>query len=620
MFVLTLMSCTGDGIAPTGPTPLVDASSSFWHAPWPSDSRRADGGGLSMEGFPGVDKYPLVQLYADVIENELDGASTAAPIYFAFDDPIDTDALPTPRGALYPEATVFLVDIDNDSPERGRRFPLTFDWQATATRYQTNNHLAVQPLPGTPLRPATTYAAVITTGLAQPVMSEVFAPDHPDYATWLPLVEVLFEEGLTTDIVAVATQFTTQDPVAQTERIARSILSERFNVQDLDQSLDFVDDGIFHDRWEGRLWLPLWQHGERPYAEEGGGFLVQEGHPVLAGWEEVNITVSVPSQEEMPAEGWPVVLYAHGTGGNWTTCCRDGSGMGQAARAAQAGAMMIGFSQPLHGDRATDNTNPEFHTFNYFNPESAQSNFRQGALDIVYLAKVLSGRSHTFELDGASVMTNPDMTLFMGHSQGGITGAIALPFLTTDHFKGAVISGAGGGLALSMVYRKQGDLDIEGLITGALEFHPEEVLDELHPVAAMVQTAGEVTDPHNYTPYWNLRRGTGGGPIPTLMFEGLLDEHTPPMTTEALAASAGVPVLQPVSAVSDAARILKLDDQPVPASGNTTAWDGTPLTLGLAQYPDQDHFAIHNDPDAANLYRDFLASVIAGEPTLQAPY
>ena len=294
--------------------------------------------------------------------------------------------------------------------------------------------------------------------------------------------------------------------------------------------------------------------------------------------------------------------------------------MGQAARAAQAGAVMIGFSQPLHGDRATENTNPEFHTFNYFNPESARANFRQGALDIVYLAKVLSGRQHSFELDGDTLLTNPDMTLFMGHSQGGITGAIALPFLTRDHFKGAVLSGAGGGLALSMVYRKQGGLDIEGLITGALEFQSDEVLDEMHPVAAMVQTAGEVTDSHNYSPYWHLRRGTGGGPIPILMFEGLLDEHTPPITSEALAASGGVPLLQPTSAVSDAARVLGLDDQPTPALGNLTGWDDAPLTAGMAQYPDQNHFAIHNDPDAADLYRDFLASVINGSPEIGAPY
>lgn len=626
MFVLSavlLLACTGGTVAPSiGPVPMVDHQGGFWDAPWPSDARLAEGGGPSMQGFPGVDQYPLVELYAGVIEDGITGASTTAPVYFRFDGPLDTELLPTPRGSLYPEATVFLMDVDAHSPERGRRFPVKFHFQEQGTTYQDSNLLAVAPLAGTPLRPDTTYAAVITTGIAQvaPSMEGAFLPKHPQYATWLPLAEVLFEQGQSTDVVAVANLFTTQDPIGETEVIARSILSERFSIQDLDQSLELRDSGVFHETWEGRVWIPLWQHGERPYATEGGGFRVEEGHPLLAGWEHIRVSVTRPRKQEMPAEGWPVVLYAHGTFGDWNSCCVEGSGMGQAARAAQAGAIMVGFSQPHHGDRAAANTNIEAHTFNYFNPESARATFRQGALDIVYLAKVLSGRQHRFDLDGEELLTNPEMVLFMGHSQGGITGAIALPFLSTDQIKGAVLSGAGGGLALSMVYRKEGDLDIEALITGVLEFTEDEVLDEMHPVAAMVQTAGEVTDSLNYSPYWLLRRGAGGGPIPVLMFEGLLDEHTPPMTTEALASAGGLPLLRPASAVSDAARILRLDDQSTPAQGNVLGWDGVGVTAGLAQYPNQNHFAIHNDPDAADLYRDFMASVIEGDPKIGAPY
>jgi pimeloyl-ACP methyl ester carboxylesterase len=281
---------------------------------------------------------------------------------------------------------------------------------------------------------------------------------------------------------------------------------------------------------------------------------------------------------------------------------------------------MLSVSQPLHGDRKTPLTNEDLHTFNYFNPDSARANFRQGALDIVYLSHVLSARSHTFGLEGVEHSTDPDRVLFMGHSQGGITGAIALPFIG-DRIRGAVLSGAGGGLSLSMVYREQGGLDIEGLIRDVLGFASDEELDELHPVAGLVQALSEVTDSANYAPYWFDRRAWyTEAPVPVLMFEGMHDKHTPPITTEALAAAAGVPVVLPEASLSEANQVLKIGTVQAPVVDNVEARGDLPVTAGLAQYPDQDHFAIHHDRAAQRLYRDFLKSLAAGEPEIGAPY
>ncbi len=189
MIVFTLLlGCPAGSPTHTGPMAVVDHEGEFWDAPWPSDQRRSSGGGLSMEGFPGVVEYPLVDLYAQVIENDIDGASTTGPVFFRFEDTLDTELLPTPRGALYPGASVFLVDIDRSSPERGRRFPLRFDFQEEATRYQADNQLAVAPLPGTPLRPGTTYATVVTTDIARraPAMTGIFEPSRPTTSSGSP--------------------------------------------------------------------------------------------------------------------------------------------------------------------------------------------------------------------------------------------------------------------------------------------------------------------------------------------------------------------------------------------------------------------------------------------------
>jgi len=613
--VLLLMACVE-----TGPAAMNDLDGEFFDAPFPNDLRRTPSGGLDMSGFPGRDDQPLIEQYTTIMEQSLDGAGTTAPITFRFKDPLDTSELPKPLGTLYPSSAVFLLDVDPDSPDFGTRIPVEWDFQEEKTTFQPENLLTLAPLPGIPLRPGTTYAAGVTTKIAgaHEAFPAVFEEGHADHALYADLQAALFEDGTPVEDVAIATVFTTQDPVEETAVIARHIQAD-LGIQDLGQELVLIDAGNYFARFEGELSLPVWQHGERPYASEGGAFIVNDGVPEIYAWERVRFTLTVPLDQDMPAGGWPVVLYAHGTGGDWASCCSDPSRQSQAARAGEAGLAMLGFSQPLHGDRKTSDTNEELHTFNYFNPDAARANFRQGALDIVYLAHVLAGQSHAFTFEGEGIATDPDQVLFMGHSQGGITGAIALPFIGED-IRGAVLSGAGGGLSLSMVYRKQGGLDIEMLITEVLEFSPDEDLDPLHPVAGLLQTLAENTDSANYAPYWFKRRTWfTGPPVPVLMFEGMEDLHTPPITSEALAAAAGVPVMEPSVSVNDANRVLGIGTAVAPASWNVETREGGVTTAGLAQYDDQDHFAIHDLAAAQRLYRDFLESTVAGQPTIMEP-
>jgi hypothetical protein len=50
-----------------------------------------------------------------------------------------------------------------------------------------------------------------------------------------------------------------------------------------------------------------------------------------------------------------------------------------------------------------------------------------------------------------------------------------------------------------------------------------------------------------------------------------------------------------------------LDALQLPYSANAEAPDGTPVTLGFAQF-DDDHFVVFGDPDAGFLWADFLKS------------
>jgi len=332
---------------------------------------------------------------------------------------------------------------------------------------------------------------------------------------------------------------------------------------------------------------------------------------MMHSWELTDFSLAVPNSAPPPG-GWPVVIYSHGTGGDDSSCCYDNDELRPARLLTGVGFAVIGINQPLHGDRATSDTDPTWHSFNYLNLDAALSTFRQSALDLVYVAHVLAGSAQTFEVnDGTVVPLDPESVFFMGHSQGGITGAMAAAFFGDD-VRAAVFSGAGGGLSLSLVYREDEALagqSARDLVSGLLEFDDDEVLDEYHPVAGLVQHLAEVTDPLNLSPYWFRQPvWAGAEPLHIMMTEGLDDAQTPPQATEALAAAGGVPILEPAATAPDAFSLRGLDAEAPPAKSNLTAYDGSSVSAALVQFPRDDHFAVFRNPEAAYMYRDFLKS------------
>ncbi len=615
--LVALLASCDDGRGPR----LMMSGDGFFDSPWPSDLRTVDGR-PDLAGFPGRDEYELLQLYADDIET-LDGFATNGPVWLRFDGDLDTAALPEGAATATLDSPILLVDVDPDSLGRGGLVPWTWAWQDTATSFQPEDLLAIQPVWGFPLHPGRTYAVVVTTDIARPAkaMEGVFEPDHPQYAHYASLGETLFQLGIDPERVAGATVFTTQDPVRDLAVYVDHVRSA-VSLPALDQELVPAYSGSWFQAWEGQLWLPLWQHGTKPYTSEGGGFqLDDDGVPVLATWERGAFTISVPKNEEMPDAGWPVVFYLHGTGGDHTTFANSSSQLEPAAVLARRGIAGIGISLPLHGERSTGG-NPELLSFNYFNPTAARGNFRQAVLDAIYMIELLTTRQHSFLLpddDGGPPTTmrlDPDRVVYMGHSHGGIVGAMAAPWLGS-RVPAVFLSGAGAGLSLSVEYRKEGGLDIQELISNTFALTADEAVVATHPLVGMVQTLGEAVDPINYAPYWHHRQPFWDNvPANVLMTSGLLDGNTPAITAEVMAGAAGIPILDPVAETQPVNELTGMVGQDVPTSLNLLAWDGTPVSGGLAQYPDSGHFPIFEDGDAARLYADFLESALNGDAPL----
>jgi predicted esterase len=603
---LLFLSAACTSVSSGGAAPILDGPD-FFDRPFPSDVRRVDGH-PDVSDFPGAGDYPLVDAYLNAA-TQIDGFGTNSPMYVRFAAPIDTTLLPSPEASLTLESPVMLLDVDRDSPHRGERVPVTFEWTEAETTFQPGNFLATAPVFGFPLRPATTYALVFRRPLVAPAAEGWGVGSDADL---LPVEETLAGLGLTSDDVSLAVPFTTQDPVAETTRIARAI-REEIGLPALDQELTLVDERDAYTLYEGTVAVPVWQHGERPYRSTGGAFVFgADGAPEIAYWERVKFALTIPTDGPMPDGGWPVVLYSHGTGGDHLTFCDSTSNEEEGTVMAREGVAMIGISQPLHADRAPPGTNAELDSFNYTNPDAGRTNFRQGALDQVYLAEALTHAQPTFTAVGETIALDPSRVAFFGHSQGGLVGAIAAPYMSHD-LRAAGFSGTGGGLAMTVVLRKD-PFDIAALIASLLSFTEDEELTTFHPVVGLIQMLSEATDPLNYAPWWFAEEPRWDAlPLPIVLTEGLADAATPSVTTEALAAAGRVPVVGPAATTPDAFDLRGLDSADLPTSKNATDWNGAAITAGLGQYPDDDHYAIYDNRDAKRLYRDLLVTALNGE-------
>lgn len=320
----------------------------------------------------------------------------------------------------------------------------------------------------------------------------------------------------------------------------------------------------------------------------------------------------------MPAAGWPVVVYGHGTGGDRWTFANSRSPMEVASVLAERGIAGLGISLPFHGDRYQGG-NVELLSFNYLNPESGRATFRQAALEQIWLTRLLSHQATQLRGPGGFTATlDPDRVAYLGHSHGAEIGIIAAPFFGPG-VKAVALSGGGGGLSVSIVERDAGDFDIQGLLSSALAFAPDEELDLMHPVVGMVQFVAEATDPLNYADAWfHAAQPYATTPAHVLVIHGLQDVHTPPSTVGALAAAAHLPILAPIGQTWDAQEFVDPRGEVLPLGSNIVAFDCSRVTGGVLQYPDQDHFAIFQDPAAAKAYGDFLLSALSGQPRIES--
>ncbi|MEZ4269989.1 MAG: hypothetical protein R3C68_00655 [Myxococcota bacterium] len=257
--------------------------------------------------------------------------------------------------------------------------------------------------------------------------------------------------------------------------------------------------------------------------------------------------LTVPTGSLMPAGGWPVLIYAHGTGGNY----RSFANSSLAAVFADLGFAVISFDNVMHGPRQNTSFDPalwndalwEFEEdgigrlfFNVVNPRAARDNVLQGAADLFWLTRLLRSNPVLNTTATGDIKFDANQLYFFGHSQGTV---IAAPYFAEEtDLQAAVFSGAGADLALSILNKKE-PVDLS---QSTALFLGDQGLSRIHP---MIGLMGLLFGPSDALAYASgLRRADGTAiTTPYLQFSGVGDSFTPDATHAAMLEAMGVPIV-----------------------------------------------------------------------------
>jgi hypothetical protein len=606
----------------------------FFRLPFPNDAR-ALGGELDLEGFPspgaGLLGYDLVGRYVDAVQANDSGFGAYGTVFFRFSGPVDYET-------FRDNPVLSWVDITPGAAEYGDDAGHSWYYQGDRTPYICTNWFGVRRPPGAPMLPGHTYAVWMNTDgkgvdgvdieRSQNLVSVLGDSEPSDpllaqvHAAYAPFRAYLNEQLIETSTVLNAAVFTVApvqdlmtDVAAAVEALEPPSSSDwvlcadgvTSPCPDAEGERACADGTADYDEYHALVSLPIYQAGDAPYTTEGGNIVIDDDPPR----EEVCLSITVPKGgDPMPAEGWPLVIFAHGTGGTFRSHVRDDVA-GVLASATPRFAV-LGIDQVVHGPRRNGSSEtPENLFFNFQNPDAARGNPIQGAADQLSLGKFAATLDLSADQTGGDALkVDPLKIYFFGHSQGSTQGSLALPF--SNEMTAGVLSGNGASL-LDALLTKTSPIDLVSALPFALSDPSVSETREMHPVLSLLQQWIDPGDPLNFARA--VTRSPIGANLPKHVFQtfGLEDTYSPPETMKIYALAGLLPHVNPE--LSD----LDLPVIDAPASGNVDVGDGA-YTLGVRQYEpasgDDGHFVIFDVADANSDMVHFFETASGGTPEI----
>lgn len=543
----------GDGSAPA-----------YGEAPFPSDVWRGEDGLLEPPAGLEAIFHRDPELIAAHLAR-LDGFGVRTLVEFPIDGALDPATI---AGAAR------VVDVDPESPERGREVP--YDWRWDPARQV----LAGSPAPGQVLRAGTRYAALLTRGLrdadglplARPAALVRLASGAAVPARWRSTADQI------TDEVVGLTVFTTER-ATRTMVAARALLDDPAAVpapelsfsdpgiifrgpEDLDRLLGqaqrFADGpragsehwglsaggnptGIAHDHVgviaTGSMTVARFRRadtGDDGPDDETFDVDPATGAPALASSQSIPVTFMLPAAPPPSPAGYPVAIIAHGLGSSRHAIVTFAEPL------AAAGFAAVAIDADTHGSRRdpTDRENNLAPLLSAFTGERAMADGFGDHTGLVTTFDFLEGLRN---LSGArdairqSVLDFAQVGILLRRgdldlsplARGGIT-----PVLDTSRI--AFLGESFGTIVGGVLAAVEPDIDLyvldvagagmldlsicnaPGLATVVLPlaqviFGVEGRIDRFHPGVAMLQWLVDPADPLTYAPHLLRDRLEVGG-------------------------------------------------------------------------------------------------------------
>ena len=565
--VLVMAGCRGDGAMVLDLT----GNAGFFDRGFPSDLQ------LTQKGAPDVTRFPnrinaTLAAYRDVIHRDIRGYAPTLPIYLKFEGAVSSSHLwlpDDPRAYASKEAPVQLIDLSS-----GDRLAIKVAYREKGDLYRPKGLLQALPASGF-LRENGRYALVVTRRVA-PTLGEK-APQNEVLGALLrgedprgvnskisvemaeraldvyaPLRGRLAADGIDVGQVLGATVWTTGEPsrtlrdlvVRVAEWEAPGPLSG-FSVEERD---DFY---ILTSSWM----VPGLQKGRFPYVfpTEGGAIHYKDGEPEVQYTRPTPFELIIP-KGTMPASGFPLLIYNHGTGGLATqghkrgrtiqdgTLTEEGS---PAVIAAGRNWASCGMGGHMGGDhqgqepffdalgKLIPGLSLNIAAYNFMNPQAMRDNFFQMVAERILFRRMVNGLAIDASLcpetevqRGGAIHFDAQTQVVMGQSLGAMT-ASAMAVTDPDAYSGVIGTGAGTyGFGLVMHLAKLEGRKPLGYILEPLIFHVgvgDIVHDPFHPVWALANMALSESDISIIARRW--AHGDASVPEPhVFMVEGHFDD------------------------------------------------------------------------------------------------
>jgi hypothetical protein len=624
----------------------------FFAFPFPSDLRLNASGQPDLTHFPNPRRSAILDSILPIAAERL-GWPVLPVACFQFSAPLWPHSIEDViAGSI--DSSILIIDIDRSSPERGALVP-AIAMTLVPDRYTNQGFvLAVAPRPGWILAPDRAYAVVVRRGLrdarGEPVERAeniaLLAEGHVPTAPWgaraaelyAPLWETLDAIGVPRADVATATVFTTGDVALELRALSERVL-EAHDVRIDGLHID-PEDGA-HPRYcelLGTATLPQFQRGTPPFEEEGLFEYGADGLPRVQRMETIPLVITIP-RREMPASGWPLVTYFHGSGGVAAQLVDRGPygpgeepalGEGPAHVLAEHGLAAFGSALPISPDRVPGAGATAYLDFG--NLAMTRDLFRQGVIEqrllLKSLADVRIDPSLMASCTGVSLPPGAtehhfDSSAFaaMGQSMGGMyanmVGAIE------PRYRALVPTGAGGYWTYFIVETTL----VPGIVFAPTLGIPNEGFTHLHPALFVVEMGLEPIDPFVFMPRLSRRPLPGLEARPVYTPVGMGDSYFPASIYDAAALAYGHEQAGDIvwDSMQDALALMDRDGLVAyPAARNLVSDNGTEYTGVVVQYAgdgfSDPHEIFMQLPEVRYQWGCFLSTALrTGSAVLPAP-